>query len=159
MWISRDCSSFFNKKLVVLAYVSACLSSYFSVEKYMPPDKRNFLGFCLYNLFAFFNANGMAFSHLEYAAQCQLIWWQSDYLQVEAKGHLPTVLKCSEMCPEIRNIPLSSSKSSSLNSSPSTALRKFLLHIFVLFIVCPQYMVFHMKHVLLLIGWSALFSL
>lgn len=30
---------------------------------------------------------------------------------------------------------------------------------FALFIACLQYMAFHMKHFLLLIGWSALFSL
>lgn len=41
----------------------------------MLPDKRNFLGFsCLYHLFAFLisGVNGMAFSHTEYVAECQL---------------------------------------------------------------------------------------
>lgn len=42
----------------------------------MLPDKRSFLAFsCLYHLFAFFLiswVNGMAFSHTEYVAECQL---------------------------------------------------------------------------------------
>lgn len=129
------------------------------VEKYMPPDKRNFLGFCLYNFFALLNANRMAFSHPEYVAECQLALWQSDCLQVEAKGHLPSVLKCSEMCSEFCKVPFSSSESSSLNSSPWRALRAFLLPL-----SCPlhglsQYVTFRMELFLLPVGWSALFSL
>lgn len=90
----------------------------------MPLEKRNFLRFCLYHFFAFFSANRI---YPEYVAECQLALWQSDCLQVEAKGHLPGVLKCSEMCSEFCKVQFSSSESSSLNSSPSRALRAFLL--------------------------------